>query len=133
MRYTKFVIDHTISRVTKNPVLRATVKTTGGGIYTILKGMFGILFSPIGAMIAAGVIGIYMFSTLYGTLTDVMSSSFVSANMNTTTSSVFASSFNMLSSTTGMFPLVVVAIGGIIPILFITRMLGSDMFRGGAM
>lgn len=134
MKYTKFVVDKTISKVTKNQALRSGVKTIISLIFAVLTIIFSVVFSRVGIMIGAGLIGIYMFSTMYGTISETMNTSFVSANMNTGVTSAMSNSLDMMSGITGLLPLVIVA-GVMIPMILglMGAIGGRGMFDGGAM
>ena len=134
MKYTKFVVDKTISKVTKNPALRSGVKTIIGSIFAVLTIIFAIVFSRAGIMIGAGIIGIYMFSTMYGTISETMNTSFVSANMNTGVTSAMSNSLDMMSGVTGLLPIVIIAAIMIPMMLTLMGAIGGrGMFDGGAM
>lgn len=136
MKYTKFVVDKTISKVTKNQALRSAVKTIIGSIFAVLTIIFTIVFSRAGIMVGAGAIGIYMFSTMYGTISEMANTSLVSLNINTnsTVASSMVNSMDMLSGVTGLLPIVIVAAVMIPMMLTLMGAIGGrGMFDGGAM
>jgi len=134
MKYTKFVVDKTISKVTKNQALRSVVKAIIGSIFVVLELIFKIILSPVGIMIAAGIGGIYIFSTLYGTISETMNTSLVSANMNTGVTSAMSNSLDMMSGVTGLLPIVIIAAIMIPMMLTLMGAIGGrGMFDGGAM
>lgn len=131
MRYTKFFINKTISRITKNPKLRAAARSTLGIGKGTGKLLIAIIFNPAIMGIGAALVGIYTMFTIFGNMSTTLTN-MTSSTSTTGISSVYASSFNMLSSTSSMLPIVVFAIAGIFPLMFIMRLLGSDL-RGGAL
>lgn len=131
MRYTKFFINQTISRITKNPMLRATARSTIGVGKGTGKLLISIIFNPAVMGLGAAAIGIYMVFTIFGSISTTLTN-MTSSTSSVGVSSVYASSFEMLSSTSSMLPILVLAIAGIFPMLFILRLLGSDL-RGGVM
>ena len=130
MRYTKFAISKAISAIKNNRFLNIIIDT----IYTalelfvaVLELLVKIIISPIGAMAVVAVIGFYMFPTLL----ESVSTSVISTNMSSSTlvTSVVATT-DALSSSLGMVPVLIIAIAGIFPLLFIMRLISGDT-RGG--
>jgi len=123
MRYTKFAISKAISAIKNNRFLNVTIDV----IYAALGLLFKIVFSPIGAAIAFIAIGFYMFPIII----ESMSTSIISTNMSSATSvtSVLAAS-DALSSSAGILPILIIAIAGLFPLLFVMRLISGDD-RGG--
>jgi len=130
MRYTKFAISKAISAIKNNRFLNIIIDT----IYTalelfvaVLELLVKIIISPIGAMAVVAVIGFYMFPTLL----ESVSTSVISTNMSSSTSvtSVVATT-DALSSSLGMVPVLIIAIAGIFPLLFIMRLISGDTHGG---
>jgi len=135
MKYTKFVVDKTISKVTKNQALRSAVKTIIHLIFAVLTIIFTIVFSRVGIMIGAGLIGIYMFSTLYGTISETMNTSLISGNLSSssTVGAVMVNSIDMMSGVTGLLPIVIIAAVMIPMMLTLMGVISGRGSYGGAM
>ena len=135
MKYTKFVVDKTISKVTKNSALRSAVKTIIHLIFAVLTIIFTIVFSRVGIMIGAGLIGIYMFSTLYGTISETMNTSLISGNLSSssTVGAVMVNSIDMMSGVTGLLPIVIIAAVMIPMMLTLMGVISGRGSYGGAM
>ena len=135
MKYTKFVVDKTISKVTKNQALRSAVKTIIHLIFAVLTIIFTIVFSRVGIMIGAGLIGIYMFSTLYGTISETMNASLISGNLSSssTVGAVMVNSIDMMSGVTGLLPIVIIAAVMIPMMLTLMGVISGRGSYGGAM
>ena len=129
MRYFKFLLNRTISRIIQNPSLRAVGRT----FFKIIGGILGIVIRPGTIMLVAGAAGLYIAYTMMGNVTSIM------ANMTTSTSSFDASS-GIFSSTTGvlssfgtLIPLVVLMGVGLAVIFPLMRMLDMGGRYGGGM
>jgi hypothetical protein len=136
MRYTKFFINQTISKVKSNPALRKVAMTGYRAMHGTGKaglGLLGLLFHPVAMGIIAAIIGIYMVFTLMGTMTSVMANMTSSTSTQFATNSVYGSTFSAFSGVTSLLPIVILAVVGMAAIVPMLGFISGSGRYGGVM